>query len=1071
MPTCQECGQKNPEGFTFCPVCATPLTPLAPERRKLATVLFCDVAGSTAMGERLDAESVRAMMFRYFHTMREAIEQHGGTVEKFVGDAVMAVFGVPVTHEDDALRAVRDASEMEARLVDLNPELERRFGSTITLRIGLNTGEVVAGDATTRQTLVTGDTVNIAARLEQAAAAGDVLLGETTYRLCSDAVAVERVDPLLLKGKSEPLLAYRLLAVDAGAPGRVRRLEGSPIVGREGELRLLKHAFAEAVSTRSCRLFTIVGEPGVGKSRLAAGLLSAIGGEATILRGRCLSYGEGITFWPIGEIVREAAGIRDEDSSEDARGRITALLAGEVEAKVIATRVAQVIGLEDGHAAADEIFWSIRKLFEALARHSPLLLLFDDIHWAEPALLDLVAGLPASSGDAAILLLCLARPELHEQRPEWEAQIRLEPLAERASGLLLENLLHKASIAPDLRRRITRAGAGNPLFLEELVAMLVEDGLLEGDDGSELGTDERAEVVVIPQTLSALLGARLDRLGEERPALERGAIEGEIFHRGAVAALSPPEVRPRLRSDLARLANTRLIRRAPASFVGEAAFRFRHILVREAAYQATPKTLRAELHERFADWLELVSGRAGEYEEILGYHLEQAYRYREELGPVDENAGRLAARAAERLSRAGRRAFDRTDMPAAANLLQRAADLLPEEAPARREILPSLGHALMETGELQRAETILVSAIQAAAGAGDRHTELHARIDLMWWRLSADPELTADEIVLLGGMAIPAFTELGDEQGLARIWRLLSEPHFMACSFASMVDALEQALLHARRAGDRYEEAEVLRALGPALRAGPTPVAQAYSRYEQVLRESRGRLSSEARVLDVLALLDSMLGAFDLAERRHRRANEIYEALGLTLMVAASGQIGGRIKMHAGDLEGAESEFRSAHEPLERLGEKSWLSSGAAELAEVLYCQGRYEEAESFAFVSKRSAQGGDIDAQARWRATYAKVLAKRGELDRAEELAREAIQLAEGTDFLDLRGDLANALAEVLHSGGKDDAALLAAHEALGLYQQKGNVVSAEKTRNFLGEIQGKPTPPTTCPDRRSQG
>ena len=1058
MPTCPECGQENPDGFTFCPVCATPLTPLAPERRKLATVLFCDVAGSTAMGERLDAESVRAMMFRYFHTMREAIEHHGGTVEKFVGDAVMAVFGVPASHEDDALRAVRAASEMQARLADLNPELERQFGSTITLRIGLNTGEVVAGDATTRQTLVTGDTVNIAARLEQAASAGDVFLGETTYRLCSDAVTVERVDPLRLKGKSEPVPAYRLLAINAKTPGRAGRLEGNPIVGRECELRLLKHAFAEVVSTRSSRLFTIVGEPGVGKSRLAAELLFGIGGEATILRGRCLSYGEGITFWPIGEIVREAAGIRDEDSSEDARARITALLAREEEAKVIATRVAQVIGLEGGHAAADEIFWSIRKLFEALARHRPLLLLFDDIHWAEPALLDLVASLPASSNDAAILLLCLARPELHERRPEWETQIRLEPLAEGASGLLLENLLHKTSVAPDLRRRITRAGAGNPLFLEELVAMLVEDGLLTGENGSRLGTAELAEVT-IPPTLSALLGARLDRLGEERPALERGAIEGEIFHRGAVAALSSPEVRPRLSSDLSRLANTQLIRRAPASFVGEAAFRFRHILIRDAAYQATPKTLRAELHERFADWLELVSGRAGEYEEILGYHLEQAYRYHEELGPIDENARQLAARAAERLCRAGRRAFARTDMPAAANLLQRAADLLPEEALARREILPLLGHALMEAGELQRAEVVLVGAIQAAAGASDRHTELHARIDLMWWRVSADPELTADEIVEFGEAAIPAFTELGDEQGLARVWRLLSEPHFMACRFASMVDALEQALLHARRAGDQYEEAEVLRALGPALRAGPTPVAQAYSRYEQVLRESRGRLSSEARVLDVLALLDSMRGAFDLAERRHRRANEIYEGLGLTLMVAASGQIGGRIKMHAGDLEAAESEFRSAHEALERLGEKSWLSSGAAELAEVLYSQGRYEEAESFALVSKRSAQAGDIDPQARWRATYAKVLAKLGELDRAEELAREAVQLCEGTDFLDLRGDVAVALAEVLHSGGKDEAAILAAREALGFYEQKGNVVSAGKASLVLAELQAKPT------------
>ena len=313
MPLCPNCGQENPEQARFCFACATPLEPAAPERRKLATMLFCDMSGSTAMGERVDAESVREMMFSYFHEMRGAIERHGGTVEKFIGDAVMAVFGVPTAHEDDALRACRAASEMQERLATLNEQLERRYGSTIALRIGVNTGEVVAGDASVRQALVTGDAVNVAARLEQTAEPGQILIGEPTFRLVRDAVSAEPVEPLELKGKSEPLPAYRLTGVEPAAPARARRLD-TPIVGREDELVLLHRKLEEAAAGEPA-LATIVGEPGVGKSRLAAELIADAQVEFRILEGRCLQYGEGITYWPIAEIVRQAAGIRDEHST------------------------------------------------------------------------------------------------------------------------------------------------------------------------------------------------------------------------------------------------------------------------------------------------------------------------------------------------------------------------------------------------------------------------------------------------------------------------------------------------------------------------------------------------------------------------------------------------------------------------------------------------------------------------------------------------------------------------------------------------------------------------------------
>src|SRR4051812_16869108 len=352
---CPACGTENREGARFCDGCGASLTGPAVERRKLATLVFCDMTGSTAMGERVDAETVRGLMLSYFHEMRGALERHGGTVEKFVGDAVLAVFGVPEAHEDDALRGCRAALEMQSRLAGLNVDLERRFGTTIALRIGVNTGEVVAGDPSSRETFVTGDAVNVAARLEQAAEPGAVLLGESTYRLVRDAVVVEPVEPLAAKGKSEPVAAYRLLEVGGLAPPP--RRVGTPFAGRGHELTLLEGEFEAAAAERRCRLVTVVGEPGVGKSRLAAELTDRIGARARAVRGGCLSYGEGITYWPIAQIVRELAEIHDEQSAAEARARIDAVLARTPDGGLIAAKIAQLLGLAEGAASAPETAW------------------------------------------------------------------------------------------------------------------------------------------------------------------------------------------------------------------------------------------------------------------------------------------------------------------------------------------------------------------------------------------------------------------------------------------------------------------------------------------------------------------------------------------------------------------------------------------------------------------------------------------------------------------------------------------------------------------------------------------
>jgi class 3 adenylate cyclase len=453
MRVCAACGGENPEGHRFCGFCGAALAAPVVDRRKLVTAVFCDLSGSTELGGRVDAESLFELMRSYFDEARSALERHGGAVEKFIGDAVVGMFGVLEANEDDALRACRAALEIQERIAALNVELERRHGSGIAVRIGVNTGEVVAGDAARREmfasgdAVVLGDSVNVAARLEQDAAPGEVLIGEATYRLVHAGVTVEAVPPLVVKGKSEPLIAFRLAGATAHGP--VPRRTRAPLVGRRAELALLEAEFETAASEQRCRLVTVVGEPGVGKSRLASELSESLVPRARAVRGACLSYGEGITYWPIAQIVRELAGIRDDDSAEDARERVP-------------TRIAQLLGLAAGTTTADQMSDAIAEFLAAAAAGEPLVLIVDDIQWAEPALLGLLGTLPGLIKNAPILLLCLARPELLDERPEWPVTVRLEPLGAADLDVLLDDL----GAPPPMREQIARTAAGNPLFAE-----------------------------------------------------------------------------------------------------------------------------------------------------------------------------------------------------------------------------------------------------------------------------------------------------------------------------------------------------------------------------------------------------------------------------------------------------------------------------------------------------------------------------------------------------------------------------------------------------------------------------
>ena len=673
MKRCSTCGEENADRARFCSNCATQLgepEAAAADVRKVVTVVFADVTGSTALGERLDPEALRRVMGRYFDEMAAVIERHGGTVEKFIGDAVMAVFGIRACTRMTPCGPLRAAIGMREALATLNVDLERMYGERLAMRIGVNTGEVVAGDPTAGQRLVTGDPVNVSARLEQAAAPDEVLLGQPTYRLVRDAVDVEPVEPLTLKGKQERVPAYRLLAVSAHTAGHERHLD-SPMIGRTEELSVLEVALERAVTDRTPHLFTLMGSAGVGKSRLVQEFLTRNLNDMTVLHGRCLSYGEGITFFPLADVVRQAARIVDTDAPEVARSKLDAVVAGAPQGERVARLVAGLFGWAEP-GSTEDAFWAVRRLLEHLARDRPVVVVFDDIHWGEPTFLDLIDHLSDWTRDAAVLLLCIARPELLEVRPGWGGErsnatsILLDPLPGDEASRLVDNLLGRAEIPRPVRERILGAAEGNPLFVEEMLGMLIDDGLLRFEDGAWRSAADLADVTV-PPTIHLLLAARLDRLdAEERGAIERGSVEGQVFHVGAVATLSPGTVRPRVGSLLLGLARKLLIRPDRAEFAGDDAFRFRHLLIRDAAYEAMAKEQRADLHERFADWLaRAASGRMTEYEEILAHHLEQAYRYRVELTSRDDRAIELGRRAGRHLFACAQRADEREDLLAA----------------------------------------------------------------------------------------------------------------------------------------------------------------------------------------------------------------------------------------------------------------------------------------------------------------------------------------------------------------------------------------------------------------------
>jgi len=1039
--------------------------PVTTEARKVVTVLFSDIQGSTRLGEVLDPESLRDMMSRYFAEVRRVIERHEGVVEKFIGDAVMAVFGLPRVHEDDALRAVRAADELRTTLAALNDEFAALWGVTVSVRTGINTGEILARERPVGESIVLGDAVNVAARLEQEAEPGEILIGEPTYRLVHDAVTAEDAGALTLKGKAAPVPAWRLLRVTAHAPGWSRRLD-SRLVGRARELAELERAFGRAADQRTCELVTVMGPAGVGKSRLTAELLSGLGAHARVLQGRCLPYGEGITFWPMVSVLMQALDIRERDPEGEARRRIAELVADGAapdDAGRVGDALAPLLGFGPGQGI-QETYWAVRRLLERLAARGPVVVAFDDIHWAEPTFLDLVEYLGDWIRSFPVLVVCQARPELLEIRPSWltakdnASLIGLRPLSAPESDTLIRGLVGDAELPREARARIAAVGEGNPLFVEEILRMLVDHGVLRSQDGRWSVAGDLSGVT-IPPTIHALITARLDRLEpEQRAVVERGSVVGRSFWWGAVAALSLPAARTGVAASLQALVRKDLIEPDRSEIRQEDAYRFTHILVRDAAYHGIPKMVRASMHEQLAEWIEQrARDLAGDYEEFVGYHLEQAHRALAELGPPTEQSRALAVRAARPLAAAGERAFARGDMPAAVSLLTRSAALLPEHDPRRLELLPELAFALMETADFDRLVEVSRMMDEAVAATGDAALRAHASVVALRVRVFTDPEGWAAEAEPAAAAAIRSFGELGDERGLARAWALLGLVRSMYARFGPSEEAWSQAAAHARRAGQRREAMESLAWVPLMLASGPTPAEAGIRRCREVFDQAEGDRKVMSSALFSQADFEAYLGRFDEARELLARARALLEEVALPVWAAGPlAQEVGWIELLAGDPAAAEAALRRGYDTLDAIGEVSWLSTDAGILAEAVYAQGGYDEALRLTRISEELAGAEDVYSHILWRSVRAKVLARRGEIAEAIRLATASGRLAEGTDFLHLRWHDLMCRAETFRLAGRAADADAAAEEAARIATAKGNVVGVRLAHEARGRGPG---------------
>ncbi|HUR84920.1 MAG TPA: protein kinase [Solirubrobacteraceae bacterium] len=957
-----------------------PPAPRPPDARRLVSVL-------AARADVADPEALHSM----FDRCAAVIEQHGGTVERYLGDAVVGVFGLNESQGDEALRAARAAVELST--------------TTTELRLGIESGEVFFGAGPRGAPVATGAAITAAGRLAEHAAEGEILLGEDVRRVVG---ADASIDPS----------SGRLLALHIEQPALLRA-PATPFVGRERELAALRAALDEVREEGACRLVTVAGPPGIGKSRLAGEFVAAVGGDVTVLAGRCLAYGEGTTYRALADIVHGLGG--------EPRERVEELLAGDEQA---VRGILSAIGQSGEPAQPEETAWALRRLLERLARERPLVVAIEDIHWAEPALLDLLDHVVALSSHSPILLVCLTRPELLDALPAWGApQPNRSVLVLDALGSDDARELAERLGAGGVADRIAARAEGNPLFVEQLVAV-DEDG-----DGGEL-----------PTSIQAVLAARIDRLqAGERVLLQRAAVEGRTFHASAVAALLGDHERRALGARLVALARKGLIGSDRPEYPGEDAFRFTHALIREAAYASVTKLARADLHAKLAEWLEQ---RPESEDEIVGYHLEQGVRLRAELGRSGDDERRLATRAVDRFRRASNVAMGRGDPAGASALLARAVTLVESDRAARGALLPSLGASLFEAGRMTEATRVLDEAISEAP---EERLSARAEVERELVRLATETGVGTERARAVADAALPVLEREGDSYGQSRAWSLRAHAAWPAGLVAEADDAWSQAADCARRAGDERELFDVLGWRATAAVFGPRPVQPAIELCEGFRATVAASPVAVAWTINPLALLHAMRDDFERAEQLLAEAAAILDELGS--LASSASHLEAAVRLLEDRPDAAEAALRSDIEPLTAMNATTALATTHAMLAQAVYLQGRHEEAGALALRTAELAAPDDIFPQAIWRGVQAKVLARDGRAADAAALAQEAVSLARPTDFLSLRGDSLLDLAEVLRLGSpaavsESDDTLRA---AIALYECKGNAVAAARARSAL--------------------
>jgi class 3 adenylate cyclase/tetratricopeptide (TPR) repeat protein len=957
--------------------------------RKLATVLFVDLVDSTGLVQASDPEIVRRRVTQFFERVSQCIENHGGTVEKFAGDAVMAAFGVPQAHEDDAERAVRAALEIQGGVDDLE----------LQVRMGLESGEVVTEDGDS--TFATGEAVNLAARLQQAAEPGQILLGPAAHRLTLGRVEVDEIGPVDVRGREEPVWAWAALSADGRAPARVAV---TPLVGRDHELELLENTFARAVRDRRAHLFTVYGDPGVGKSRLANEFLGSLEG-ATILKGRALPYGESITYWPLAEMVKSAADIADDDPLEVAIEKLRECCPAEAVADLLglATGVLEAV---HGERSQQEIAWAAREWAQLMSQTQPLVLVFEDIHWAEEPLLDLIEHLTAWVRDGSLLLLCLARADLLEIRPDWgggrvrSTSIELEPLGAAESETLIDALSAQDAISVETRTLLLQKTEGNPLFLEETMRMVEESG--------EDGAAER-----IPNTLLALIAARIDRLPPALKAvLQRMSVIGRTFWAGALDYLAPDLEQRREALDELLLRDF-VVREARSSISGETAYRFRHVLIRDVAYASLSKSARADIHARFAAWL---GERAGdELLEIRAHHLDHAASLLAELDgapPAD-----LAKEAAATLQEAGRRSLAREANQAARHALLRAVEL--EPTLDRRYLAAKAAWRLDDLPAVSRE---MEAVREEAAQAGNRLLEggaLTALADMALMR-EADPERSRE-------LAENALAVLDEEDPASRFTalRVRALASYWTGDLPGSERYLKEELAVARAAGRK--ELESIAILGQAdTHKAKLELDEARALVTQALElaEETGAVASRGSALLTLAAISLIKGHFEQAEEAAEEAKRLFSEAGIVVAVARALNAGAWASWWSDDLAKAEKRFRESIRLLKPIGDRSTLCESQRGLAELLLVRGRVDEAERYALESRETVGPLDVTSRATTTMALGKVRAAQGQDLEAEELLRAAVEILEPTHFRQHEYETLEALSQFLRERGREDEA-----------------------------------------------